>query len=224
MSAIDINIIKENDIVKFITQDKTLVDGIIKNISNDFLGITIDTKQDNLIVLHKDQPIELILIQKHQALKCTAVILGCTQNDFEQALLISIPELVLSIERREFERLPIVMDVEYSPLPDELHYQAINNVKPKYFRAFKKTYTINISAGGVYFIISKKEIDTKYALVSFLIKNEKIVALCEKLRTDHDEDPKHCKVAYKFNDISTYHRQIILDFVTEKSKENNPSS
>lgn len=113
--------------------------------------------------------------------------------------------------------------IEYSPLPDELSYKTINNVKPKYFRAFKKNYTINISAGGVYFIISKKEIDAKYALISFLIKNEKIVALCEKLRTDHDEDPKHCKVAYKFNDISTYHRQMILDFVTEKSKENNPS-
>ncbi len=63
MSAIDINIINENDIVKFITQDRTLVDGKIKDISNDFLGITIDTRQDNLIVLHKDQPIELILIQ-----------------------------------------------------------------------------------------------------------------------------------------------------------------
>ncbi|OOM76759.1 PilZ domain-containing protein [Clostridium sp. BL-8] len=225
MSIIDVNIIKENDIVKFITPDKTLVDGKIKKISNDFLGIIIDTRQDTFIVLHKDKPIELILIQKHQALKCTATILGCTQNDFEQVVIISIPELVLSIERRKFERLPIVMDIEYSLLPDELHCQTMNTINPKYFRSFKKTYTVNISAGGVYFIISKKEIDAKCALVSLLIKNEKIIALCEKLRTDHDDDdPKHYKVAYKFNDISAQHRQLILDFVTEKSKENNISS
>lgn len=223
MDIIDVNTIKENDMVKLIAANKTLVDGTVKKISNDFLGITIDTRQGAFIVLNKGESIKLILIHERHALKCTSVVLGSTQNDFEQAIIISIPEVVLGIERREFERLPIVMDMEYSPLPSGAYYQTLGNVEPKYFRSLKKTYTVNLSAGGVYFIVSKDELDNKFALVSLSLKNENIVTLCEKVRTDQADDPKHYKVAYKYNDIKTYHRQLILDFVSEKSKESRSS-
>jgi hypothetical protein len=223
MGNIDVNTIKENDVVKFITPNKTLFDGIIKKVSNNCLGITIDTRQDTFIRLNKDEFIKLILIRERQALKCGAVILGCNQNDFEQAIIINIPELIASIDRREFERLPIVMDIEYSPLPIEANYRNLDSVEAKYFRSFRKTYTVNISAGGVYFIVSKNEVDSKFALVSLSLRNEKIITLCEKIRTDYSNDSKHDRVAFKYNDIKTQHRQLILDFVSEKSKESNNS-
>lgn len=221
MGIIDINTININDVIKFVTPAKALVDGIIKNVSTDYLGITINTRQDTFLVLSQGQSIELILVHERQALKCTSTVLGCTQNDFEQAIIISIPKIILGIDRRDFKRLPIVMDIEYSPLPSELSFQNLNHVKPRYFRAFKKAYTINISAGGVYFIVPKNEENNNLALVSFSLKNEKIVALCEKIRTDPADDSKHYKVAYKYIDIKTHHRQLILDFISEKSKESN---
>lgn len=221
METININNIKENDIVKFITPNKKLVDGIIRKISKDFLGVTINTRQDSYIMLNKNQFVDLILANDRKAVKCTSVILGCTQNDFEQAIIISIPKVILGIDRREFTRLPIVMDIEYSPLPLEATYDKLSNVESKYFRYFKKTYTINLSAGGVYFIVSNNEVDSKLALISLSLRDEKIVSLCEKVRTDNADDMKHQKVAYKFNDIKTNHRQLILDFISEKSKENS---
>lgn len=221
METIDVNNIKENDIVKFVTPNKKLVDGIIRKISKDFLGVTINTRQDSYIILNKNQFVDLILANDRKAVKCTSVILGCTQNDFEQAIIISIPKIILGIDRREFTRLPIVMDIEYSPLPLEATYDKLSKVESKYFRYFKKTYTINISAGGVYFIVSNNEIDSKLALISLSLRDEKIVSLCEKIRTDNADDMKHQKVAYKFNDIKTDHRQLILDFISEKSKENS---
>lgn len=219
MGVIDLNTIKENDIIKFITPNKTFVDGIIRKISNDCLGITIDTRQNTFISLNKDQSIELILVHEREAIKCASVILGFSQNDFEQAVLISIPKLILSINRREFERFPIIMDLEYSPLPVEFKYQNLSNVEPKYFRSFKKTYTVDISAGGVYFIVPKNEIDSNFALVSLSLRTEKIIALSEKIRTDYINDSRHDRVAFKFNDIKTNHRQLILDFISEKSKQ-----
>ncbi|MDR3596764.1 pilus assembly protein PilZ [Clostridium sp.] len=220
MEIIDVNNIKENDVIKFINTNKTLVDGIIKKVSKDFLGVTINTRQDSFIILNKKQSVDLILANDQKAVKCTSVILGCTQNDFEQAVIISIPKIILGINRREFTRLPIVMDMEYSPLPLEATYEKLSNVEPKYFRYFKRAYTVNISAGGVYFVVSKNDVDSKYALVSLSIKNEKIITLSEKIRTDNSEDLKHQRVAYKFNDIKTNHRQLILDFISEKCKEN----
>ncbi|WP_297429041.1 pilus assembly protein PilZ [Clostridium sp.] len=223
MDVIDVNIVKENSIVKFIAPNRTLVDGTVKKITNDFLGITINTRQDAYIVLNKGQSIELIIAHERQALRCVSIVLGSTQSDFEQAVIISIPKVILSIDRREFQRLPIVMDMEYSILPPDANYNSLNNVESKFFRSFRKTYTVNLSAGGVYFIVSKNEIDSKYALISLSLKNENIITLCEKIRTDHADDSKHFKVAYKYSDIKTHHRQLILDFVTEKSKENKSS-
>lgn len=219
MSIIDVNTIKENNIVKFITPKKTLFDGIIKKVDNNYLGITIDTRQETFIRLDKDQIIELILVGESKATKCASVILGCNQNDYEQTVIISMPKVILGIERRKFERLPIVMDIEYSSLPSEVNYQNLNNVEAKYFRSFRKTYTVDISAGGVYFIVSKNEAGSKFALVSISLKNEKIITLCEKIRTDYINDSKHDRVAFKYNDIKANHRQLILDFISEKSKE-----
>lgn len=224
MEIIDLNSININDMVKFVTPNKTLVDGIVKKVSNDFLGIRINIRQDDFIIFSKGQSIELILIRERQAIKCGSIVLGCTQNDFEQIVLISIPKIILIIDRREFTRLPIVMDIEYSPLPDEMQYHNLNSVQARYFRSFKKAYTVNISAGGVYFIVSKSDTNNKFALVSLSLKNEKITALCEKIRTDHADDSKHLKVAYKYDDINPNHRQLILDFVSEKSKENGSAN
>lgn len=223
MGIIDVNTIKENDVVKFINPNLTLFDGVVKKVSSSYLGIRIDTRQDTFIRLTKDQVIKFILIHERQAIKCSSVVLGCNQSDFEQAIIISIPKPLLGIERRDFERLPIVMDIEYSLLPLEAHYQDLSNVETKYFRSFKKTYTVNISAGGVYFIVPKNETDSKFALVSLSLRNEKIITLCEKIRTDYINDSKHDRVAFKYNDIKTQHRQLILDFISEKTKEGSSS-
>jgi c-di-GMP-binding flagellar brake protein YcgR len=221
MGIIDISTIQENDVVKFINPNKTLFDGIIKKVSDNYLGIKIDTRQNTVVRLNKDQTIKLILVHERQAIKCSSVILGCNQSDFEQAIIISIPEVILGIERREFERLPIIMDMEYSPLPLQGNYKSLNSVEAKYFRSFKKTYTVDISGGGIYFIVSKNEMDSKFALVSLSLRNEKIITLCEKIRADNISDSKHDRVAFKYNDIKVQHRQLILDFISEKSKENN---
>jgi len=220
MGIIDVSIINENDMIKFITPNKTLFEGKVKKVSENCLGITIDVRQETFVRLSENQQIELILVHARQAIKCTSVILGTSQSDFEQAILITIPEFILAINRREFERLPIVMDIEYSILPPETRYLNLNNVESKYFRSFRKTYTVDISAGGVYFVVPKNEMESEFAIVSISLRNEKIMALCEKVRLDYTDDSKHNRIAFKYNDIKTQHRQLILDFVSEKSKDN----
>lgn len=220
MGLIDVSIINENDMIKFITPNKTLFEGKVKKVSENCLGLTIDVRQENFVRLSKDQQVKLILVHARQAIKCASIVIGTSQSDFEQAVLITIPKFILAIDRREFERLPIVIDIEYSILPSETSYLKLNNVESRYLRAFRKTYTVDISAGGVYFIVPKNEIDTKFAVVSLSLRNEKIMALCEKVRLDYTNDSRHNRIAFKYNDIKTQHRQLILDFVSEKIKDN----
>lgn len=223
MEFVNVNTLKENDVIKFINPNRTLFDGRVKKISNDFLGIVIYTNQATYMELSKDQSIQLILVYNHKAIKCASIILGSKQNGFEQAIIISIPKIILGIERREFERIPIVMEIDYSPLPDESNYEKLSAVEQRYFRCFRKTYTVDISAGGVNLIILKDDIATNFALLSISLKDENIITLCKKVRTDSMSDNKYNKIAFMYNDIQHYHRQLILDFVSEKSKEINKS-
>ncbi|MFW2487432.1 pilus assembly protein PilZ [Clostridium chromiireducens] len=223
MEFINVNSIQENGIVKFITPNKTLFDGVIRKISSEYLGISINIKQKEFIRLNKNESAEFIIVYEHKAVRCSSVILGCSQNDFEQSVIISIPKPIVFIERREFERLSVVLDIEYSPFPLGVKYKDLHNVEDHYFTTLKKTYTVNISGGGVCILVPKDEIDFKYGLISIPLKDEKIVALCEKLRSEPFNNPQYDRLVYKFNDIKPKHRQLIIDFISEKFKEERQS-
>lgn len=221
MEIIDVENVKQNDIVKFISPDKTLFDGQIISVSNDCLGIKIDTRQNTFIKLKQNQFIELILVYRNEAIRCSSSILGSKEITNGQVVIISIPKLILRIQRRKFERLAIVLDIEYSPLPDGTEdYKSLSDVDQRYFRFFRSTYTFDISAGGINFIVPKSENISKFALVNLLIKNEKITTLCSKIRLE-SMDAKYNKVAFKYDDIKVQDRQLILDYISEKTKEIN---
>ncbi|MGH4117530.1 flagellar brake protein [Clostridium sp.] len=221
MDTIVVENIRQNDIVKFINSNKSLVDGQIIKVSNDCLGIKIDIRQNTYIELVQNQLIELILVYENEALRCSSVVLGSKKIINGQVIIISLPQLILRIQRREFERLPIIMDIEYSLLPEgDINYKSLSSVERRYFKSFKKTYTIDISAGGVNIVVPKNEIDSKFALVTLLLRNEKIITLCSKIRLDSMDDYNYNKVVFKYEDIKKQDRQLILDFVSAKSKKN----
>ena len=70
-------------------------------------------------------------------------------------------------------------------------------------------------------VILKSELNSKFALVNLAIKNEKVTILCKKVRVDAMNDNNHNKVAYEYADITEKHRQLIFDFVSQKSEETN---
>ena len=224
MEAIDINSLNENDIVKLVAPNKMLFDGLIKKVASNCIGITVDITQDTYFDLSVNKHIEIIFIYVDNAIKCSAQILGSKFTGNEQALLISIPKFLLKIERRQYDRLPIVLDIEYKPLLEEPHEKKLNYIEQKYFRNLKKTYSIDISAGGISFVTLKTELCCDFTIVILTLKNEKITSLCRKIREETMTDLKHNKVAFEFKDLNRNHRQLIWDFVDEKSKEKNKIS
>ncbi|MBU3161568.1 PilZ domain-containing protein [Clostridium frigoris] len=217
----DIVGINENDVVKLINSNKSLVNGKVVKISHDYLGIKINNKQDAHIELKKGESIELIFIYSHEAMRCSSGILGVQKKGNEQYIIISTPVLIYKIERRKFERVSVILEAEYSPLYDDEDYKELKDVDTRYFRFFRKTYTVNISAGGVCIVIPKSELNSKFALVNLTIKNETITILCTNVRVTAMNDNTHNKVDYEYKDITEKHRQLILDFVAQKSKQAN---
>lgn len=107
--------------------------------------IKINIKQITFIELYKNQVIEIILIYNEEAIRCSSVILGSKQSGIEQIIIISIPKLILRIQRRKFERLSIALNLEYALLPNGGYYKKIDDIDRKYFRYFRSAYTIHVS-------------------------------------------------------------------------------
>lgn len=218
MQCIDLSFIKVNDIFKFINSDKTLFDGIVKKVFDNCIGIVINTKQEKYKNFNKGQFIEFIVIHENEAIRCMSTVLGCKQDGIELSIIISIPKFISGIERREFKRLPIIMDIEYSPLPDGRSYDCLKDVEAMYFRCLKRTYTIDISGGGICFMVSKDDLPLKFSLVTFTLKNDKITTICKEIRTENTNDFKYNKIGFEYYYIEKQQRQLILDFVSQKSK------
>lgn len=219
MGNISMDMLKEDSLVKFINEDKTFFDGQVKKVDKNCLGIVINIKQNTYKEFKKDEKIQLIFIYENQAIRCGATIIGSKIGENEQVVIIDMPKIIFKIERREYERIEIVMDVEYSQLPEGVEYEKLSMVNPVYFRRYKKTYTVDISAGGVNIVTSAIDKESKFVLLALSIHNKKITTLCGMIRTEPMSDGKHKKMAYKFIDIEEQHRKLILDYVNSKSKE-----
>ncbi|NRT80586.1 PilZ domain-containing protein [Clostridium beijerinckii] len=83
----------------------------------------------------------------------------------------------------------------------------------------KKTFTVDISAGGLALITYEKIESGRLLFLSFKIK-ENISSVCSVFRSEFDEGDTNFKTALKFIDIDVNHRKIINEYVNEKMKYN----
>jgi c-di-GMP-binding flagellar brake protein YcgR len=216
MNFLDISKLFENDIAKLINADRALFDGELKKVDDSCLGIAIKTNQKNYTILHTEQIIELIIAYEKEAFRCRAKIIGSKFTDSDQYILITKPEIILQIKRRDFERLPIVLEVKYAFLPPDTEYKKLSDIRNPHFRRFEKAYTIDISAGGIYIAASKMKSESNYALIVFTMDDTEIISLCYKLRTVPSSDGWHENIAFKYLDIPNEHRELIDQFVHKK--------
>lgn len=214
MGYINKDCINNDSIIKIIVDDKELVDCNVKLIDESYLGISLPKKQR----LEGINTIQLVLVEDSKLLKCKSNVLGSKISNFEQLFLISIPEIIMEIERRKFQRIPLVTTVEYSFLPDDTIYHSLIEVTPVHYRLLKKSFTVDISAGGISIIVPKTETVGKFVLLTLQIKFEKIITLCRTVRAVPTEDKINSNVAFEYIDIKPRQRQLILDFVNEKCK------
>lgn len=216
MEALDLSIVKQGDAINFINSDKTLFSGTIVKEYKGCLAVAVSIKQNNYRKLHEKEQFELIYASKDKALRCSSAVLGSSFNNDLQILLITTPKVIAAIERRQFKRLQTVIDIDYCFLPEKNNYERISKVEPLWLKKMKKTFTVDISAGGVSLITYEKHPKQKQAIISFNINNEKIVALCNVVRVEDANNNK--KTALKYIDIKKEHVQLIDSYVLEKLK------
>lgn len=216
MDILDLSMVKKGDIVNLLNIDKSLFSGTIVKEYKGCLAVAVSIKQNNYRRLNEKEAFELIYASKDKAIRCSSLVLGSSFNNDFQILLISTPKVITTIERRQFKRLQTVIDIDYCFLPEKNNYERITKVEPLWLKKMKKSFTVDISAGGVCLITYEKHPKEKQAIISFNINEEKILALCNVVRIEEASNNK--KTALKYIDIKKEHIQLIDAYVLDKIK------
>jgi c-di-GMP-binding flagellar brake protein YcgR len=212
MEKFGLNELEINKEIQFIN-NKTFYEGAIVKLYEKCMGVQIPTEQPNFKIINENQSVDFLVVYDDAAYWCKSKVLGCKAEDKGQLVLLDQPEIINRIERRQYKRLQALMDAEYLLLPDGVN--SIHDISPILFRQMKKTFTLDISGGGVAIVTYQKIEEGKSVLTSFVL-DERMAILCEVVRSEKNEKNDNYKTALKFKDIDEERRQDIIDYVNAR--------
>lgn len=190
----------------------------IQDIKEDYILIGMPISGSRYLMIHIGSIMEYYLTNDKEVFKCRSVVLGRTKEKNVQLAVLSIPEVIEKVQRREYFRLPIVMDVKYFILPEDKVYMQLKDVPIGYFKNLEKTITVDISGGGIKIISKKAAKHNNYILLSINVPDE-INVICKVVRCDYDETDKNYKLALKYENIDEKLRDKIIKFIFNKLRE-----
>ncbi|QCX32334.1 hypothetical protein FDN13_00725 [Caloramator sp. E03] len=190
----------------------------IQDIKNEYILIGMPISGSKYMMIHIGSIIEYYIANEKEVFKCRSVVLGKTKEKNIQLAMLSFPEVIERVQRREYFRLPIVMDVKYFILPENRVYIDLADVPIGYFKNLEKTVTIDISGGGVKIISKKSAKHNDFILLSIKVPDE-INVLCKVVRCDYDEAGKNYKIALRYEKIDERLRDKIIKFIFDKLRE-----
>lgn len=213
MESFSLTELEINKKIQFIN-NKTFFEGTIVKLYEKCFGVQVSTEQPNIKIINANQVVDFLIVYDEEAYWCKARVLGCKAEDKGQLVLLNQPEIINRIERRRYKRLQTLMDIEYLILPDGV--STIHDISPILLRQMKKTFTLDISGGGVALVTYQKIEEGKLILISFELE-ERMMLLCEVVRSEKNEKNDNYKTALKFKDMDDEKRQEIIDYVNARS-------
>lgn len=217
MGVIDVSSFYPKQELQFINNEKKLFRGIVITVIKNYIAVSISILEDNYTQLHIDEKIEFLAVFGKSALRCSAVIRDSRFESSNNLVILDAPVIVKEIERREFERASININVDYNFLPPDFVHKKLNSVPYYYFKKMKQASTIDLSGSGIYVKMPESVPIGTFCATSFFI-NEKISALCSVVRIDKAAEPDLENVAFKIEDINESSRIEIINFVKSINK------
>lgn len=201
-----------------IIEDQETYICIIQDIKDKGIVINAPIRGNKYYNLHPGKNIEFYAIINKEYFRYRAIVLGKKREGNLEFILLTVPELIEKVQRREYYRQSILMDAKYKLLPEGEVYTQLKSVPKSYFEDMVKTSTIDISGGGMKILASKNIPRGSYVIVNFSIPEE-IEMLCVVTRSEEDKIYKNHKIGLKFIGIDIKLRERIIRFIFAKARE-----
>ncbi|EET84977.1 type IV pilus assembly PilZ [Clostridium carboxidivorans P7] len=175
---------------------KEFYDGTVLKKYDECLAIRVCTLQDNYVPFEVNEQVNYILASENEALRCTSKVIGSKLDSNYNIILLETPTLINKIERRQNPRLKVIKDIEYYFLPSKAEINNLNEISASYYAKLKKSFTIDLSAGGVCLVTYENNFDSKEAIINLHL-DEPISALCTVIRVEENDNGSNYKAALK---------------------------
>ncbi|NTW04844.1 MAG: hypothetical protein HGA27_01820 [Peptococcaceae bacterium] len=186
----------------------SLYSSIIQGIGKSSFDISIPYDQNSPLILSSGQLVTIKIIQPKEIFEFKSNVMGRKLDDNIPLFTLSIPTSVKRVQRRNFLRLPHMLSILYAEKIDDRESE------------FKKTYTLDISGGGMRFVANKDYppntlIDLKL-LIPIEDKIEEITTQGKVIRTTCTES-KAYQVALEFINIRVRDQDFLVRYILSVS-------
>lgn len=201
-----------------VIENKSAYKSKIQDISDDYIMIDLPYTSSRYLLLHVGEVIEFYAAFESDVIKYRSVILGRKKEQNVYLAVLSVPEVIGKVQRRNYFRIAISLELTYSVLNSTKNNYEIDSIPQAALNNLKKTSTIDLSGGGVKIVTDKYiKYGSKVLIIFNLSKEIKII--CKTIRCDYNTINKNYKTALNFMNIDERTRDIIIKFIFEKSRE-----
>jgi c-di-GMP-binding flagellar brake protein YcgR len=219
-----------------ISQSKLFVNCKLQIIENQetYICMVQDIKDKGIIInvpisgnkyynMHPGKTIEFYAIINKECFRYSAIVLGKRREGNLEFILLTVPEVLERIQRREYFRQTVLMDVKYKLLPEGKTYTQIKNLPKSYFEDMIKASTLDMSGGGMKIITSQGIPRGRFLVINLCIPEE-IDLLGVVTRSDEDKIHKKFRIGLKFVGVDVKTREKIIRFIFAIAREHAKSS
>jgi Predicted glycosyltransferase len=184
----------------------------IQDITDEYLGISIPVSDGKYLPLARGEKVRAIYYYGKDIYRFDTVVIG---RKIEKILIIMLkkPEKVTMVQRRNFARVPLMINVCCALICNEKNIYNIGDNQIEFFDA----YSLDISGGGM-----RVAIDRKYEnkiqrgnmlMVTIPLGNENITIQGKIVRVENDRKNPKIICGLNFMDLDRKVREIIIKMV-----------
>lgn len=200
-----------------IIDEKITYKADIQDVKRDYIMISMPVSDNKYFLMHRGSVIEFFVTGDKDIDKFKSEVLGKKVENNIQLAILSTPIFIEKIQRREYFRLPVVLDAKLYMLPKDTAYKSISEVPEGYFKKMKEAIIIDISGGGLRAALKEQVIKGHYAIVTVNIPEE-LTVLCKIVWVEKDTKNRNYKVALSFEGINERDRDRVIRFIFEKMR------
>lgn len=203
-----------------VIDDELTYKSIVQDITQDAVYVSYPSNQGRYYFTHAGNAIEFYVTTDKEVIKCKSIVLGKKKEGNVDLMILSFPEVKERVQRREYFRLPITMQIKYYPLPKDRSYASLRDVPSGYFSKMLSSLTMDISGGGIKILAHEPHNIGEFIIVSLNIPQE-INLLCSVVRVEETDEGRKYKLALKYESIDEKIRDRIIQFIFSKLREQN---
>lgn len=201
-----------------IEQDDGEYKSNIQDVTEDYIGISIPVNNGKYLPLKKGEKVVGFYYYEKDVYRFETVVIG-RKIDKILIIMLKIPDKITIVQRRNYVRVPVMMNVYCALITTEKTIENVNDNQIEFFDG----YSVDISGGGMKLAFDRKFEDKlkngDLLLVTIPLKDKNLTLKGRLIRVDKNRKNPKILCGLSFTDADQKSREGIITLVFEIMRE-----